>query len=171
MTVPLNASGDLSIVYKSTAGSTTHVLLDVTGYFRESTSGASFFSVDPKRILDTRSDVGLTNGFTSSVPRTLSVAGSMGIPTDATAVTGNLTVVGQSKGGYVSITRTSTATPTTSTINFPVGDNRANGVTVPLNASGDLSIVYKSTTGATTHVLLDITGYFRDSASAPRSCR
>ena len=165
VTVPLNGSGDLSIVYKSSTGTTTHVLLDITGYFRESSTGASFFTVDPTRVLDSRSDVGLKDAFQANAPRTLSIAGSKGIPTDATAVTGNLTVVSQTKGGYLSITRTPTATPTTSTLNFPIGDNRANGVTVPLNGSGDLSIVYKSTAGATAHVLLDITGYFRASAA------
>ena len=50
--------------------------------------------------------------------------------------------------------------PTTSTINFPVGDNRANGVTVPLNSSGNTSLVYKSSI-ATTYLLLDIAGYFK----------
>ena len=70
-----------------------------------------YFPISPTRILDTRSDVGLVNGFVANTPRTLSVAGSMGIPSDAIAITGNLTVVGQSKGGYVSITRTSTAEP------------------------------------------------------------
>ena len=165
VTVPLNGSGDIAIVYKSSSGATAHVLLDVTGYFRESTSGASFFPVTPARILDTRSDKGLANAFQANVPRTLSVAGANGIPGDAVAITGNLTVVTQSKSGYLSITKTPTATPTTSVLNFPVGDDRANGVTVPLNGSGDLSIVYKSSSGASTHVILDVTGYFRESAS------
>ena len=163
VTVPLNGSGDVSIVYKASAGATAHVVLDVTGYFRQSTTGASFFSLDPKRVLDSRTNVGLPGSFKANVPRGLPVAGVPGIPDDAIAVTGNLTVVGQTKGGYLSITKTSVANPTTSTLNFPVGDVRANGVTVPLNASGDLWIVYKASAGATAHVVLDITGYFRAS--------
>ena len=49
---------------------------------------------------------------------------------------------------------------TTSTINFPLGDTRANGVTVPL-AAGATWMVYKSSAGKTTHLILDVTGYFK----------
>jgi hypothetical protein len=76
-------------------------------------------------------------------------------------VTGNLTVTAQTQGGYVSITKTKTNAPTVSTINFPSGDTRANGVTVPLDGNDDIHLVYKSSSGATTHLLLDVTGYFR----------
>jgi hypothetical protein len=30
-----------------------------------------------------------------------------------------------------------------------------------LNAANDLALVYKATTGATTHLILDVTGYFK----------
>ena len=158
VTVPLNANGDLSITYRGQGGGSTNVVLDVTGYFRVTTGGATFFQLSPKRALDTRT--GLGGAFQANVPRTLSVAGVNTIPANATAVTGNLTVVSQTKKGYLSITPDPTASPTTSTLNFPLGDVRANGVTVPLNGNGDLSIVYKATSGASTHVVLDITGYF-----------
>jgi hypothetical protein len=99
--------------------------------------------------------------FTSSIPRTLVTGGHFGVPIEALAVTGNLTVVGQTKAGYVSITKNPTATPSVSTLNFPFGDVRANGVTVPLNAANDMALVYKATTGAKTHLILDVTGYFK----------
>jgi hypothetical protein len=38
-----------------------------------------------------------------------------------------------------------TANPGSSTLNFPVGDNRANGVTVALGSGGTLSITYMAT--------------------------
>ena len=98
------------------------------------------------------------------MPRTLSIAGANGIPANTVAITGNLTVVGQTRGGYLSITKTSTANPASSVLNFPAGDTRANGVTVPLNGTGDLWIVYKAPAGSTAHVLLDVTGYFRVAA-------
>ena len=75
-------------------------------------------------------------------PREFAVAGRGGVDSGAIAVTGNLTVTGQSKSGYVALTLDSESTPTTSTINFPVGDDRANGVTVPLNGDGDLWATY-----------------------------
>ena len=55
---------------------------------------------------------------------------------------------------------TSGTQPKTSTINFPMGDIRANGVTVPL-ASGGLDAMYWSAkTTDTVNVIFDVTGYF-----------
>jgi hypothetical protein len=52
--------------------------------------------------------------------------------------------------------------PTSSTLNFPVGDNRANGVTVALGAGGTLSATYvAATAGPTAQVIFDVTGYFQ----------
>jgi hypothetical protein len=88
--------------------------------------------------------------------------GHFGVPNDALAVTGNLTVASQTYAGYVSITKDPIANPPVSTINFPLGDIRANGATVPLNASNDMALVYKSAkAGAKTHLILDLAGYFR----------
>ena len=113
-------------------------------------------------MLDTRgpTPIGLSGTFANNVPRTLTIAGTNGVPLSATAITGNLTVTQQSAGGYLAITKDPTADPATSTLNFPVSDNRANGVFAPLDGSGALSIVYKATAGAHTHVILDVTGYF-----------
>ena len=61
----------------------------------------------------------------------------------------------------MSVTKTQTANPTVSTINFPEGDVRANGITVPLNGDNDMAIVYKAGGGTTTHLVMDITGYFQ----------
>ena len=161
LTVPLSATGKLSAVYKAASGKKTHVLFDVTGYFLADDSGATFTPLTPTRVLDTRNGTGLSNKFVNGTPRTLPVAGTNGIPLTATAITGNVTVTQQAAAGYVAVTQTPTASPATSTLNFPVSDNRANGLFAPLDGSGQLSIVYKSgTAGAQTHVILDITGYF-----------
>ena len=91
----------------------------------------------------------------------LVTGGHFGVPDNALAVTGNLTVYGQTRAGYVSITKNPTASPTVSTINFPIRDVRANGVTVPLNTANDMAIVYKGASGGKTHLILDVSGYFR----------
>ena len=49
------------------------------------------------------------------------------------AITANLAVVNQTKAGYVSLTPTPNASPTDLTINFPTGDVRANGLTIPVD--------------------------------------
>jgi hypothetical protein len=142
---------------------TTNLIFHVTGYYLAGTSGLRFYPLSPRRIMDTRLTSGtqLAGRFTSSVPRVLVTGGHAGIPGDAAGVTGNLTVTGQTKAGYVSLTRTPTSIPPVSTLNFPLGDVRANGVTVPLNGTNDMALVYKATSGATTNLILDLTGYFR----------
>jgi hypothetical protein len=159
LTVPLSAAGKLAAVYKASAGRTTHLIVDVTGYFLPGDEDSTYSTLTPVRVLDSRVGTGLAGTFKPDIPRTLSIAGANGIPADAKAITGNLTVAGQTRAGYLSITPDPDSTPSTSTLNFPVGDTRANGVSVPLNATGDLSIVYKAS-GGTTHVILDVTGYY-----------
>ena len=93
MTVPLNADGDIWIVYKASSGS-AHVLLDVTGYFLDGATGLTFVPVGPSRILDTRPGIsnGLSGPFPANVSRTWGVAGRGGVGSDAVAVIGNVTV-------------------------------------------------------------------------------
>ena len=163
VTIPLNAQGQLAAVYKASAGKTTDLIFDVTGYFVAGTSQATYVSITPVRALDTRFGTGLAGKFSDSAPRTLQISGpsaGLGVPPEAVAITGNLTVAGQSKPGYLALTPDPTSSPLNSNLNFPLGDNRANGVAAPLNGSGALSIVYKAAAGATTNVILDITGYF-----------
>ena len=92
-----------------------------------------------------------------------------GIPITATAVTGNLTVTGQTSAGYVTLSNQSTNAPSTSTLNFPLADNRANGVSVPLTATGTLWAVYKAATGKTADLVFDVTGYYAPGAGGLRS--
>jgi hypothetical protein len=152
---PLSSAGSLSI----TAMMKTQVVFDVTGYFSASV-GATWTPLGPTRILDTRI-VGSGGVFRSQVPRSIQIAGVNGVPPNAVGVTANLTAVDETTGGYLSVTRHPTATPSTSTLNFPTGDIRANNLTTPLAADGTVSVVFVgAATGATTDVVLDLTGYF-----------
>jgi hypothetical protein len=160
VTVKLASNGSLSAVYKARAGATTHLLLDVTGYYVQDLTGAKFFPLSPGRALDSRTGLGLSGKFVASSARTLTVGGRVNVPTNAIAITGNLTVVNQTRGGFASMTKVATNSPTTSTLNFPVGDVRANGVTGPLNGT-TVGLVYKAAAGAKTDLVLDVTGYFK----------
>ena len=169
VTVALSATGTLSATYVGEGGpsSTTHLVFDVTGYFVPDASGATYVSLTPARLLDTRVGNGLSGTFSSTVARTFAVTGHGGVPANAVAVTGNLTVTGQTSPGFVALTPDPTNNPTTSTLNFPLGDNRANGVTVALSATGTLSATYVGEGGpsSTTHLVFDVTGYFVPDAS------
>jgi alpha-tubulin suppressor-like RCC1 family protein len=153
--------GCLSVYYGAPATARTHVIFDVTGYFTADSTGLRYVPINPTRVLDSRYAIGLSGLFSAKSSRTFSVAGVGGVPSAATAITGNLTVTQQSALGYLFLGPNGTNAPTSSTLNFPVGDNRANAVTVGLKAAdGTLSLVYAAPTGATTHAILDVTGYF-----------
>jgi serine protease inhibitor ecotin len=161
VTVALGAGGKLSVTFVAPApGPTAHAIFDVTGYFVPGTSGARYVPLTPSRILDSRYGTGLSGSFSSHAARTFGVTGHNGVPSNATAVTGNLTVCGQSSNGYLYLGPNATNDPTSSTLNFPIGDDRANGVTVALGG-GNLSVTFVSSApGASAQVILDLTGYF-----------
>jgi hypothetical protein len=160
VTVALGAGGTLSITFVAPSnGPSVHAIFDVTGYFTPDMSGATYFALTPTRVLDTRNGTGGLGGpFTNHAARTFTVGG---VPGGATAVTGNLTVTGQTSSGYFSIGPVATNNPGSSTLNFPVGDDRANAVTVALGAGGTLSITFVApSNGPTAHAIFDVTGYF-----------
>ena len=167
VTVALGSGGKLSITYSASPTATTHVVFDVTGYFTADASGSTFHAITPARILDTRSGNGLSGTFKSKTARTFQVTGRGGVPAGATAVTGNLTVTQQTAAGFLFIGPAATNNPTSSTLNFPKGDNRANGVTVALGSGGKLSITYSASPTATTHAVFDVTGYFTATTPVP----
>ncbi len=88
--------------------------------------------------MDSRDGTGGISGkFVNGTPRNFDVAETGAtVPGTAVAITGNLTVTTQSKSGFVFLGPTAAPNPSSSTLNFPVGDTRANAVTVGLNGTG-----------------------------------
>jgi glucose/arabinose dehydrogenase len=168
VTIALGPTGSLSALYSSSPGRTTHLTFDVTGYFLASTAGGTYAPLGPVRSVDTRAGTGLSGTFETDVPRTWPVAGLNGIPSDAVAITGNVTVTGQTSAGFLSVTPDPVASPATSTLNFPIGDTRANGLTVALGASGTLSATFQGAPGSSTHLVFDVTGYYLDDLTGAR---
>ncbi|MGH2512543.1 MAG: hypothetical protein ACRDGQ_07645, partial [Candidatus Limnocylindrales bacterium] len=167
LTIPIGTDGTVSAVFMATSGK-ADLVLDVTGYYSPA-GGLLFYPLNPGRRVDTRQPVGIgglgngLSGIQGVTPRPVTVAGHDGIPADAVAITGNLTVTGQTSAGYISVTELSDAAPTTSTLNFPLGDTRANGITAPLGSGADagkLWFVFRTHAGRGTQLVLDLTGYF-----------
>jgi len=117
----------------------------------------------PVRVLDTRIGLGLSGPLSANVGVSFPVASTSGIPWCATAVTGNLTVVNQTSGWAVYLGPNQTNTPTTSAINFNAGSVVGNSLTVAVNpTTGYVGATYISTTGNTTDLVFDVTGYYGD---------
>jgi len=129
-------------------------------------SGATYHPMTPPvRLLDTRVGNGLSGKFVANTPRTFQVAGRDVIDAGATAITGNLTVAGESHSGAVYLGPDSLVKPSTSTLNFAKGDVTANGVTVALSSTGTLSATYLAAAGNTTDLVFDVTGFFTPDAT------
>ena len=160
LTVALSPTGALSATYMSTKGNTTDLVFDVTGYYTADATGARFVPVTPARLLDTRFGTGLAGKLKANTARTFQVGGRVSVPSSANAISGNVTIVGQTNSWAVFVGPTPSAKPSTSTLNFRKGDIRANSLTVALNSSGGLSSTYMSSAGNTTDLVLDVTGYF-----------
>ncbi len=116
-----------------------------------------FYTVTPCRVADTRS----TTALTSAAPRTLPIAGTCGIPTAARAVAVNLTVVGATGPGYLTLWRSGTPQPVTSNLNFPAGITRTNNAVVSLSGTGTLDAQAVVGGSGTVQVVIDVSGYFQ----------
>jgi fibronectin type 3 domain-containing protein len=168
VTVTLGSGGKLWITFVGAAGKTADVVFDVTGYFVGNTGGSTYLPLTPNRILDSRSPLrlGMAASLTSGTPASFQVTGrsadpKLNVPSNAIAVLGNLTAVNEGSSGYFSLTPARpVGTPSTSALNFPAGDTRANAVTVPLGAGGVLWITFKGTAGTHADAIFDVTGYF-----------
>jgi pectate lyase len=119
------------------------------------------FTVVPCRVLDTRNTAGPYGGpaLSAGQGRLFTLAGRCGIPASARSVSVNLTVTGPTARGNLRLYPAGQAAPKTSTLNYTVGQTRANGAVVGLSPSGALAVWCSQATG-TAHVILDVTGYF-----------
>jgi hypothetical protein len=135
----------------------THVVLDVQGWFGSATAdaGARYTSVAPSRILDTRATTPIGAGGT----RALAVAGQGGVPASgATAVVLNVTVTDPTAaGGWLTVSPTGVARPLASNLNFAPGQTVANKVIAQLGAGGSIDI-YNFV--GNTQVVVDVEGWF-----------
>ena len=121
----------------------------------EPRSAVNYTAISPMRIVDTRIALGLPGPLAALTPTLVQIAGKSGIPAEAVAVTGNLTAVNPLAGGFLSVSPI-VGVPTTSTVNFPAHDTRANGFTIGLDTQGKDTLYSTAATG----VLIDLTGYF-----------
>ena len=126
---------------------------------------SSIVTIDPVRILDTRTDVGLPGPFVSAVSQKLQVTGAA-VPAGATGVLLNVTVASPMADGFVSVRPgDATGAPSTSSLNFVAGDVVPNSVQVGIPTTGanagQIDITYDAfgQTGPTTEVLIDVVGY------------
>jgi photosystem II stability/assembly factor-like uncharacterized protein len=165
--VSLAANGQFKIYTTST----THLVVDVLGYYSSEANDANgaglFFYPLPKpvRLLETRPGlpvgcfkpgVPLTGG--TETPQTArGVCDGVTIPNNALGVVGNATVVFPVGPGFLTLWPSTAVRPLVATSNYNPGDVGNRHFIVGLgNADG----AFKIYTHSTSHLVIDLSGYF-----------
>jgi hypothetical protein len=118
--------------------------------------GTSLYLVEPCRILDTRDSGAAVGG---NETRAVQIAGTCGIPATAKAIAGNVTAVAPLDSGWFTLYPHGTATPVASTLSYRSGKTRANNARITLSPDGRIYVFNGGT--SSTHMILDVTGYFQ----------
>jgi hypothetical protein len=162
VTVKIGDAG--RVRFRNGAGS-IDLLADLSGYYVEGASGASYTGTTPHRLLDTRTS---TQGpaFGPGQVRTLTVrGGGTGVPDNASAVALNVTAVGPTRITDLRVypTHAGGAPPTVSNLNPAPGAITAAAVIAAIGEDGTVSI---RNAAGNVQVLVDIAGWFTPGADA-----
>jgi hypothetical protein len=127
---------------------------------RAATTGDTYISLSPVRLLDTR-----TNGETLGADANLNlqVAGIGEVPPNATAVAVNVTATDTTAPSFLTVYPTGETLPVSSNLNWSPGDTVANAAIIPVGSGGDLTFFNANGKVA---VIVDLQGYFVASGSS-----
>lgn len=162
--VPAGASGAISVYVTDSS----HVILDINGYFAapaSAPSGLAFYPATPCRISDTRLPAGAFGGpaLNGGETRDYTIpAAACGIPASAQAYSLNVTVVPPGPLGYLTAWPKGQNQPFVSTLNSFQGAVVANAAIVPAGSNGTISVFVTDRTD----VILDVNGYFAPPGTA-----
>ena len=165
--VAVGSGGEISI-FSST---TTDVAIDLQGYFSTSPTGGAGAGLydalsSPIRVCDTRA--GNPSVLTGAAGQcndapvvagghvTVAIAGSFGIPRDASAIVANVTAISAAAQGFLAVYPDGAAPPTVSDVNFGPGETVPNLVTATLGADGKIDVL----SSRPSNVVVDVFGYY-----------
>ncbi|MFK0106413.1 LamG-like jellyroll fold domain-containing protein [Streptomyces sp. NPDC091217] len=155
--VPIGTSGTITISVHSSAAA---VIADISGYYTTGTTGQKFHTVNPTRLVDTRSGIGGSTGVVAPLGTYNLTASTTQQVTTATTPTlaAMLTVTDTTGSGYAITYPTTVGKPATSSLNWGTGDTLANLTLTPTDTSGQISI-YNNSDGKADFVV-DTSGYY-----------
>ena len=121
-----------------------------------------YFTVTPCRVIDTRGGAAPITGpaLAAGTDRVFVLAGKCGIPASAKAVSLNVTVTLPDTAGDLRLYPAGSSLPLVSTINYSIGQTRANNAIALLGSGGDLTVRCDQAFG-TVQLIVDVNGYFQ----------
>jgi hypothetical protein len=144
------------------AGGTTHVIVDIAGYYTPN-GGNRFSTVEAPTRIANLTIPGVVAGDLAASTANVTVLGVGGIPLlgPIAQVVVNVAATAPTATGHLRVFATGAALPPTSTNNFVTGDSRRNLVFVAPGTGGQISI-YNASTGPL-NLSVDTVGYFTNS--------
>jgi len=127
-------------------------------YFPPPIPTTGLFTVPPCRLFDTRTSVG-SPALAPYEKRVWTATGRCGVPASAKALVLNVAVTGPTTGGYIQLAPGNGLTES-SALNFKTGLTRANNAIAMLATDGAGTLAVTNRSAGTTHVILDVSGYF-----------
>ncbi|MEV0978576.1 protease pro-enzyme activation domain-containing protein [Streptomyces sp. NPDC049915] len=153
--LPIGADGKVNL-YNAGTG-TVHFIADVAGYFTADTTGSSFHTAGPSRLLDTRYALGTARNTPVPGGATLVLNVNDGHTlANAKAVVLNVTVTAPTSNGFLTVWPDGSTLPNASSVNWVKGQTVANLVTVPV-VNGKID--FRPNAGSV-HVIADLFGYY-----------
>jgi hypothetical protein len=154
----VQVAADGTITLTNVSAGTVQLVVDLQGWYRSgpATAAGMTTAIDARRLLDTRS--GQPVGARQSV--SIQVTGGNGRPYPAaglSAVLVNITAVGATRAGDVTVAGTGLPTPATSNVNFVPGSTVANLVLAAVGKDGTITLT--NTSAGSVHLVVDIEGY------------
>ena len=147
--------GDLTLTVIETTG-TGCVAPAATFRTQVTPASTQFFPVSPCRIYDSRT---ANVPFAAGEVRRLTLAGLCGVSPTARAVAMNVTAVGASGGGYLSVAPGGSAGAAAAGPAWKNGQTRAANTIVGIDATGAVDVSCQAVSGAA-HLVIDVAGFF-----------
>ena len=183
---PIPLAPDRTIELFAGGSGGAHAVLDIVGYFVPDSSAPTdlamstelatapaeptlFTPINPSRAYDSRADTSLPlerRALRAGTSRTIDIASTTpALPESATAIAYNITAVDTGPAGYLAVSPRDTPVVAASTLNWSSpGDTVANGTVVGLDAARHINV---RAMGSSTHVIIDIVGYYTPLAINP----
>jgi hypothetical protein len=152
-------SGGQVIEWSFTVDQTAAIGVSPAANAQPTGAQAGLQPMPPVRLIDTRFNLG-TSRLIRGIPRRVTVAGRVGVPTGSQAVLANVTATNPAGAGFLTVWNCSATMPVVSTLNFAAGATVPNAATIPLDGSGAMCVF----SNVDTDLIVDINGYYSTSA-------
>ena len=161
---PANLQGVVDVVVTNPGGSPMTMARGFV--YVPAATPTAFYTLNPCRVIDTRNASGSQGGPPlkgGGIQRVFPVAGSCQVPSDAKAVSLNVTVSDATGIGFLRIYPGDGIPSDATAIEFRPAKNRANNAMVFLatDGSGTFGVRNEAPAGTTVNIIVDVNGYYK----------